>query len=74
MQYIFSRLCRRVRFGWYKATTAFSDPVIRAFEVGGASAGAETGFRKGGGGGPGNCSVLKRGVFAHMRETFFPSL
>ena len=31
---------------------------------------------RGGGGGPGNCSVLKRGVFAHTHThtTFFPSL
>ena len=35
-------------------------------------AGADTGFRKGGGGGPGNCLVLKGGVFAHTCATFFP--
>ena len=35
-------------------------------------AGADTGFFKGGGGGVvGNCEVLKRGLFAHIRVTFF---
>ena len=35
-------------------------------------AGADTGFRKGVS--PGNCEVLKFGIFAFSRATFFPSL
>ena len=35
-------------------------------------AGADTGFRKGGG--PGNCEVLKCCVFARTRAPFFSSL
>ena len=34
--------------------------------------GADTGFHKGGGGAvPGNCSVLKRGIFACTSMTFY---
>ena len=35
------------------------------------ASGADTGFRKGGGGGPVNCSVLKRAAFEHTHATIF---
>ena len=46
---------------------------IITYELSYESPGADTGFWKGGG--PGNCStkVLKRVVFAHTTEKFFPS-
>ena len=37
-------------------------------------AGADTGFRKGEGGGPCNCKVPKCGPSVRMHATYFPSL